>query len=66
MIRKELQVTEAAELLSELAVNSYLLADYFRKGKPGKAFFELSEEKKEILKQLKSDDINNIRWPPWR
>lgn len=33
--------------------------------KPGESFNKLSEEIKTILRELKSDDLKNVRWPLW-
>ena len=61
--------TPAATLLMDLAERYYLLSDdgrRYRNDKPGAAVERLPEEKKELLRGLKSDDLANVRWPPWR
>ena len=32
--------------------------------KPGQTFNSLPEETKELLRELKSDDLKQVRWPP--
>lgn len=33
--------------------------------KPGKAIESLPQEDRDLLKELKSEDIQDIRWPLW-
>lgn len=33
--------------------------------KPGEAFSRLPAETREQLKSLRSDDVKDVRWPPW-
>ncbi len=54
----------AKDLMMELAEGWWLLPMNHILKCPGDAFNHLSEDKKELLRQLKSDDLKNVRWPP--
>ncbi|RJQ27119.1 hypothetical protein C4577_02255 [Candidatus Parcubacteria bacterium] len=65
----------AKDKMIELAEGIFLTpSDYpdgpkkwsWRNLKPGESFQQLPEEIKELLKELKSDDLKNVRWPPWK
>ena len=52
------------ELMHEFAKDAKLrnIMDT-RKPKPGELYARLSQEQKDLLKQLKSSDVENVRWP---
>jgi hypothetical protein len=59
----------AAGLMMELAEQNEFFSMLFphkvAKFKPGESFLALSEDKRELLKNLKSDDLRKVRWPRW-
>lgn len=67
----------AKSIMIELAENNFYFLHPCLKGdgtwykgicpfKPGEAFQMLSPETQECLKDLKSDDLKDVRWPPYR
>lgn len=58
----------AVGLLQKLVDNADFLRYSDLRNQPDVGFFitRLSDEERELLKTLKSDDIGNVRWPLWR
>lgn len=54
------------KLIRELAETAWLMsvADCTRK-RPGQMINSLPNHKREILKELKIEDIQDVRWPPF-
>ena len=60
------QVNKPLQLISRLA-NRALDMKLFGSIRPkiGQQILSLTEREREILKRLKSNDIKNVRWPPF-
>ena len=59
-------LNEPRKLIMNLADKHAVYAgvdSMLRSRKPGQIIQALSKEEREILKDLKSDDVQNIRWP---
>lgn len=54
---------ELAEEASMLSICSSKPASYC---KPGEFIMKQPPEVREVLKELKSDDLQKVRWPLWR
>ena len=52
---------EARDIVDELVY--FALVDNMKR-KPGELVQRLSQHDREILEQLSSDDLSNVRWPP--
>lgn len=62
-------INEARKLMMELAERQweYSVVDSMQRSrKPGEIVQRLPDGHRNILKELKSDDIQNIRWPLWK
>lgn len=58
------QTTPAGHLIQELA-ESAALSVMCRRGRPGEMIQRLPAEKREILKILRSEDMDNVRVFEW-
>lgn len=61
--------SKAKTVLMDLSEAIFLMPDMpwiTKKIRPGQQFESLPEETKEILRGLKSDELKDIRWPPWK
>lgn len=62
-------ISKARKLLIELAETHsfYAVVDSMTPSrKPGQIIQSLPDEQRQILKTLKSADVQNVRWPLWR
>lgn len=62
-------ITKAQKLMMELAEKHlmYSSVDSMKKSrKPGEIIQRLPDDQREVLKTLKSEDIQDIRWPWWK
>ena len=62
------EISKAKSLFIELAENAWLCFEQLnrRYPKPGQYFESMCEERKAILRELKSDDLKDVRWPPYK
>ena len=59
-------VNRPLQLISKLANRAFEMRLFdSMKRKVGQQILSLPEKERETLKQLKSNDIKNIRWPPF-
>lgn len=62
-------ISEARKLMMELAVTQslYSVVDSMKKSrKPGEIIQNLPNDQREILKELTSEDVQDVRWPLWK
>lgn len=62
-------INKARKLMMDLAEKHlfYSSVDSMTKSrKPGEIIQKLPADQREVLKELKSEDIQDIRWPLWK